>query len=265
MPPCRAPGERHGDLLVEFDAWAINAAVRQQLPQPQTCATFVTANRAFVTARFDDPRMRESCVWVAGYIHRAPAPEHDCVGHGPIVRHVCDDGASVESIRRHRDRVEKPASATLLRARFTVLACHATHRPRRSGHPCTTTALPASRLASFDLETVAEQAVMPHEKRCAGQRRGAESSMARRRVLTTVSRSSAFPGCGAVSKSNEASWLLNVHAYPRRTDDPIAASTEIAWKSAALRNAARDPRWAPNPARQSRCGRALPLRVSRDS
>ena len=30
--------------------------------------------------------------------------------------------------------------------------------------------------------------------------------------------------------------------YGRRTDDPIVASTEIAWKSAALRNAAREPR-----------------------
>ena len=123
---------------------------------------------------------------------------------------------------------------------------------------------------------------MVHEKHCAGRRQGAESvatptrlprwgprgpqravcarwgGMARRRVLRTVSRSSAFPGCGAVSESNEASWLMNVHAYTRRTDDPIVASAEIAWKSAALRNAARDPRWVPNPARQSRCARVLP-------
>jgi len=41
-----------------------------------------------------------------------------------------------------------------------------------------------------------------HEKRGAGLRQGAESWMARRRVRMTVSRSRAFPGCGAVSKSN---------------------------------------------------------------
>ena len=60
---------------------------------------------------------------------------------------------------------------------------------------------------------------MTHEKRCAGQRPGAECSMPRRRVLTTVSRSGAFPDCGAVSESNEASWLLNVHAYAGGTPD----------------------------------------------
>jgi len=46
----------------------------------------------------------------------------------------------------------------------------------------------------------AEQAVTVHVKRCAGLRQGARSLMVARRVRTTVSRSSVFPGCGAFPK-----------------------------------------------------------------
>jgi len=45
----------------------------------------------------------------------------------------------------------------------------------------------------------------------------------------------------------------------------VLAPADVAWKSLALRNAFRDPRWVPNPTRQSRCGRALELRQSRES
>ncbi len=43
------------------------------------------------------------------------------------------------------------------------------------------------------------------------------------------------------------------------------APADVAWKSRALRMVFCDPRWVPNPTRQSRYGRALPLRVSRES
>jgi hypothetical protein len=45
----------------------------------------------------------------------------------------------------------------------------------------------------------------------------------------------------------------------------VLAPADVAWKSCALRIVFCDPRWVPNPARQSRCGRALQLRVSRES
>src|SRR6476619_7459717 len=45
----------------------------------------------------------------------------------------------------------------------------------------------------------------------------------------------------------------------------VLAPADVAWKSCALRIEFFDPRWVPNPARQSRCGRALQLRVSRES
>ena len=49
----------------------------------------------------------------------------------------------------------------------------------------------------------AERAVTAREKRCAGKRQGTPSSMAACRVLMTLSRSSVFPACGAVSEASE--------------------------------------------------------------
>jgi hypothetical protein len=57
------------------------------------------------------------------------------------------------------------------------------------------------------------------------------------------------------------------HLVHRRHPPRIsfAAPADVAWKSCALRNVFCDPRRVPNPTRQSRCGRALLLRVSRES
>ena len=45
----------------------------------------------------------------------------------------------------------------------------------------------------------------------------------------------------------------------------VLAPADVAWKSCDLRMVVCDPRWVPNPAQQSRFGRALLLRVSRES
>ena len=54
---------------------------RQQLPQPQAGADFVTAHRTARAPRFDNPRVGETRRRIARHIHRAPAPERDVVRH----------------------------------------------------------------------------------------------------------------------------------------------------------------------------------------
>jgi hypothetical protein len=94
---------------------------------------------------------------------------------------------------------------TTLSRRSGFPACGAVFKSNESGRPSTARRMRMGRLDSFELETIAEQAVSIHENRCAGLRHGASSLMATRRVLMTLSRSSGFPACGAVFKSNESS------------------------------------------------------------
>jgi len=63
-------------VLVERDV-AGGARIRKEFPQPQPRPHFVPPDRTFRAAAFDDPRVRQPGLGIAGDIDRTAAPERN--------------------------------------------------------------------------------------------------------------------------------------------------------------------------------------------